>query len=216
MDTKHFAIKIPKNEKVAMDYISNTTNNTLSKLFYTPIKDALYTELGLILLYKIDLRNNTNVSEICDELINLKTLSGKTFPIIEDFIGIMLDKQYKKTFWNIFSDIQLNEKEFLLHELDLKEVTYYLGKEYISNHGNFEEIDLNMARRIFFNYMLMTYFNVTALGSLNKLNDEWSSHQSLIKQFQNQIMLKYMNKFQSKKLEAIKVDEFVEVSEYFE
>ena len=103
-----------------------------------------------------------------------------------------------------------------MHELDITELANQMGKEYLLIHGTLDEIDLELARNIFFNYMLKTYFNTTALGSINKLNQEWSNHQPLIKQFQSQFIARYLNKFQPKKLEAIKVDELVEVSEYVE
>ena len=216
MESKIFAIKIPENEKNAMDYISNVTNNTLSKLFYKPIQNAIYSNLGLILLYKIDLRNATKLSQLHDELLSYESTSSHSLPIIEDFISLILDKNLKNVFWKIFGDIQLNEKDFLLHEVDITELTNQMGKEYLITHGSMDKIDLSLARNIFFNYMLRTYFNTTALGSINKLNQEWNNHQPLIKQFQSQMIARYLNKFQPKKLEAIKVDELVEVSEYIE
>ena len=216
MNSKLFAIKIPENEKNAMDYISNVTNKTLSKIFYNPLQEAIYTNLGLILLYKIDLRNVTKLTDLREELFNRKFLSGHTLPIIEDFVRMLLDNNIKKSFWKIFSDLQLNEKDFLLFDLDIIDLANQLGKEYITKHGNFNEIDINLARNIYFNYMLMAYFNTTAVGSIKKLNFEWTTHQPLIIQFQSQIIAKYINKFQPKKLEAIKVDELVEVSEYIE
>ncbi|WP_455393196.1 hypothetical protein [[Eubacterium] cellulosolvens] len=216
MDSKIFAIKIPENEKIAMDYISTVTNNTLSKLFYKPLQSAIYSKLGLILLYKIDLRNTAKMSQLSEKLFNLESMSGLSLPIIEDFIGLILDKNIKTSFWKIFGDIKLNEKDFLLHELDIIDLANYMGREYLLSNANLEEIDIDLARSIFFNYMLRTYFNTTALGSINKLNLEWNNHQPLIRQFQSQITAKYLNKFQPKKLEAIKVDEMFEVSEYIE
>lgn len=216
MDSKIFAIKIPENEKNAMDYISNVTNNTLSKLFYKPLQNAIYSNLGLILLYKIDLRNATKLSQLHDELLSYESTSSHSLPIIEDFISLILDKNLKNVFWKIFGDMQLNEKDFLLHELNITELTNQMGKEYLITHGSMDEIDLTLARNIFFNYMLRNYFNTTALGSINKLNQEWNNHQPLIKQFQSQVIARYLNKFQPKKLEAIKIDELVEVSEYLE
>jgi len=216
MESKIFAIKIPENEKNAMDYISNVTNKKLSRLFYKPLQNAIYSNLGLILLYKIDLRNATNLSQLHDELFSQQSTTGHSLPIIEDFVSLILDKNLKNVFWKIFGDIQLNEKDFLLHELDITELASQMGKEYLLIHGTLEEIDLELARNIFFNYMLKTYFNTTALGSINKLNQEWINRQPLIKQFQSQFIARYLNKFQPKKLEAIKVDELVEVSEYIE
>ena len=107
MNSKLFAIKIPENEKNAMDYISNVTTNTLSKIFYRPIQDAIYTNLGLILLYKIDLRNTTKISDLGDEILKKDYLSNRSLPIIEDFVSLMLDKNLKKSFWNIFGEIKL-------------------------------------------------------------------------------------------------------------
>jgi hypothetical protein len=216
MNTKLFAIKIPENEKIAMDYISNETNNTLSKLFYEPIKDAIYTDLGLILVYKIDMQNTTKVSTLYNDFLSHKSLTSRSLPIIEDFVGLILDKNLKNEFWKIFGDIQLNEKDFMLHELDIIDMATHMGQEYIINHGSFDKINLDLARNIFFNYMLVTYFNTTAVGSITQLNLEWSNHQTLIKQFQGQLIAKYVNKYQPKKLEAIKIDELVEVSEYLE
>jgi len=216
MISKIFALKIPENEKNAMDYIAEVTNNSLSKLFHKPIQNGIYTKLGLILLYKMDLRNTAKISNLSEELLSQMSLSHSTLPIIEDFISLILDKNLKKTFWNIFGEIQLNEKDFILYDLELSELAHHLGKEYLSKYGTFEEIDLNLARKIFFNYMLMTYFNVTAVGSINKLNLDWANRQPLIKQFQSQLIARYLNKFQTKKIEAIKVDdeEIVEVAEY--
>ena len=200
-----------------MDYISVVTNNKMSKLFHKPLQDAIYTNLGLVLLYKIDLRNTNRLPDFDSNIYNTKSFSGHTLPIIEDFIRLILDKNLKTTFWNIFNYIQLNEKEFILYDLELFETAHHLGKEYLSKRDSFEEIDLNLAREIFFNYMLATYFNVTALGSINKLNLEWANHLPLIKQFQSQIISKYLSIYQPKKLRAMKVDaeeEIFEVSEY--
>lgn len=214
MNSKLFAIKIPENEKSAMDYISNVTNKTLSKIFYKPLQNAIYTDLGFILLFKIDLRNIAKLSNLSDDVFHKISMANQPIPIIEDFISLMLDRNVKKSFWNIFGDIQLNEKNFLLHDLDITSLANQLGKEYLLRNGTLQEIDLNLARDIFFNYMLNVYFNTTALGSIQNLNAEWSRHQPLIKQFQGQLLAKYLNKFQAKKLEAIKIDELVEVSEY--
>jgi hypothetical protein len=214
MDSKLFALKIPEREKNAMDYISTVTNNTLSKVFYKPIQDAIYTNLGLILIYKIDLRNAIKLTELHNEILNQESLQGQSMPIIEDFISLILNKKLKSDFWKIFGDIQLNEKDFLLTELDIYDIANFMGREYILKHGDFKEIDLELARNLFFSYMLLTYFNTTALGSIKNLKMEWNNHQPLIKQFQSQLMAKYLNMFQPKKLEAIKVDELMEVSEY--
>jgi hypothetical protein len=216
METKMFAIKIPEIEKNAMDYISKEMENPLSKLFYKPIQDAIYSNLGLVLLYKIDLRNAKQLSKVYTELFQQKTSFGQSIPIIEDFIGLILNKHLKSDFWKIFGDIQLNEKDFLLNEIDIFELSNYMGREYLLKYGNFQKIDLDYARNLFFNYMLITYFNTTALGSINKLNQEWNNHQPLIKQYQGQMIARYLNKYQPKKLEAIKVDELMEVSEYIE
>jgi hypothetical protein len=216
MNTKLFAIKVPENEKNAMDYISKITKNTLSKVFYKPLQNAIYTNLGLILLYKIDLRNTAKISDINIEFFDIKENPNQSLPIIEDFIGLMLDKNLRTAFWSIFNDIQINEKDFLFHELDLTEIAFHVGKEYVSRFGNFEEIDLNLTRTIYFNYMLMTYFNITAMGSIQKLNHEWTSNNHQIKNFQEQLITKYLTRFQEKKVEAMKVDEIFEVSEYVE
>ncbi len=216
MNTKLFAIKVPENEKNAMDYIANTTNNTLSKLFYKPLQDAIFTNLGLILLYKIDLRNTTELSELSNELFNLKEYPEQTLPIIEDFVGLMLNKNLKTEFWSIFKNVQMNEKEFIFHKLNISNIAFHIGKKYISNFGGFEEIDVNLARDIFFNHMLESYFNLTAVGSIQRLRQEWSSRKHQIKNFQNQILTKYLQRFQEKKVKPIKVDEIVEVSEYIE
>ena len=216
MNSKLFAIKIPEIEKNAMDYVSSSTNNTLSKIFYKSLQNTIYTDLGLILLYKIDMRDTTNITHLHEEIFNTEVLSNHTLPIIEDFVGLMLDKKIKTEFWSLFKDITVDEKEFLLYDLNMVEIAQHLGREYISKIGNFDEIDLNLARTIFFNYMLMTYFNVTAVGSIQKLNQVWMSHQLQIKNFQNQIISKYLSRFQLKKVEPIKVDEIVEVSEYID
>ena len=199
-----------------MDYISNVTEFPLSKLFYKPLQNAIFSNLGLILLYKIDIRNTLKISQLHDEVLNYQSSSKTTLPIIEDFVSLILDKNIKNIFWKMFGDLQLNEKDFLLHELNIIELANFMGKEYLLSNGSLEEIDLELARNIFFNFMLRTYFDTTALGSINKLNLEWNNHQPSIKQFQSQIIAKYLNKFQPKKLEAIKVDELMEVSEYIE
>ncbi len=216
MDTKLFAIKIPENEKIAMDYISNITNNTLSKMFYKPLQEAIFKRLGLILLYKIDLRNSSKISGLNDVMLTSRPLSANTLPIIEDFVNLMLDKNLKKPFWEIFGDVEQNEKDFFLYEVDIEEMAYHLGKKYLENDGDFDKLDLNMARNVFFNYMLETYFNMTAIGSINKLNQRWSNRQPMIKQFQSQILTKYLNKFQPAKIEAIRLDDIIEVAEYKE
>jgi hypothetical protein len=216
MNTKLFAIKLPENEKKAMEYISNSTNNTLSKLFYKPLQNAIFRNLGVILLYKIDLRNTTEVTDLTNDISDIEDLSNHTLPIIEDFIGFMLSKTIRAQFWSIFNDIEINEKEFFLQNLDVSDIAETLGREYLVKHGDFEVMDLNLARNIFFNHMLLTYFNTTAVGSIQKLTNEWQAHQQQIRSFQNKLVYDYLNEFQKKEVEPIKVDEIVEVSEYIE
>jgi hypothetical protein len=216
MNSKLFALKIPENEKNAMDYISNTTNNTLSKIFYQPLQEAIYKDLGLILLYKIDLRNTIKTTELDKELIHSNQLTIRTLPIVEDFIGLMLEKNNRNSFWSLFDNITTNEKEFIFQDLNLDDIAYHLGKEYILKFGGFEEINLDLARNIFFSYMLENYFNITAVGSIQKLSHEWKNRNHQVKRFQDQIITKYMQRYQTKRVEAIKIDEVFEVSEYIE
>ena len=216
MNTKLFAIKLPEKEKNAMEYISNSTNNTLSKLFYKPLQSAIYKNLGLILLHKIDLRSTIKVSQIPKNFFSEDEINNQSLPIIEDFVGLMLDKNIKNNFWTIFKNVSIHEKEFILQNLDLTDIATHIGKEYLARQGSFEELDLNLARKIFFNYMLLTYFNVTAIGSIQNLNNNWLTHQHQITSFQDQLINKYLTRFRDKKLEAIKVDEVVEVSEYID
>ena len=216
MNNKIFAIKLPENEKNAMEYISNSTNNTLSKLFHKPLQTAIYKNLGLLLLYKIDLRNTKKVPDMTQDIFNTDQFTDQSLPIIEDFIGLMLNKNLKTTFWAIFKSIPTNEKEFIFQNMNILEIAEHLGREYLAKQGDFNELDLNLARNIFFNYMLLTYFKITAVGSIQRLNNEWLNHQHQIRSFQSQLLAKYQSRFQDKKVEAIKVDEVVEVSEYIE
>jgi hypothetical protein len=216
MNTKLFAIKLPEEEKNAMEYISNSTNNTLSSIFYKPLQDAIYKNLGLILLYKIDLRSTSRVPDMTKDAFSSEDLINKSLPIIEDFIGLMLDKKMRIDFWSIFAEIETNEKDLIFQNVNLAEIADHLGKEYLAQQGDFKELDLNLARHIFFNYMLTVYFNITAVGSIQRLNNEWSTHKHKLKEFQNQLINKYLTRFRNKKVEAIKIDEALEVSEYIE
>ena len=86
----------------------------------------------------------------------------------------------------------------------------------MEKNGNLDKIDIELARAIFFEYMLSLYYKLTGVGSLKNLNSEWYNKRSKIKSFQTELITSYLKKYRDEKAEVIEIEEVFEVSEYKE
>ena len=216
METKLFALKIPKHEKEAMDYTARETGRTLTKLYYKSIQTLIFETLGIILLNKIDRRMLGSLKNLKDIRFEDEDAKKHSTPIIEDFVELMIEPNNRRVFNEIFDNIEFVIKEFLLYKLDLKVIARSLGRLYLEKIGNFDRINIDLARALFFEYMLSQYYKLTAIGSLKNLNTEWYNKRIQIKNFEAKLIKMYLEKYRDEKVEAIEIEEILEVSEYRE
>jgi hypothetical protein len=206
--TELFALKLPKNEKDAMNFIANERSKTLTKVFYKNIQQTIYEQLGLVLLDKLS-RPRVDIKKEKAEG-RMPTYVKRNAPnIVVDFVHIMDSKDRKKTFHSIFEDLQFTEKEWLLYEIDVPKLARHMGKEYLDQDGVFEPVDLDLAKSIFFDYMIHMTYQLTAIGLLKTLDDEWEKNQARIERFKDELIAEYEQTFE----DALEVVEVVEVED---
>jgi hypothetical protein len=215
MESKLFAIKIPRRLKDAMDYTSKETGRTLSKLYYDSLQKTIFEIFGLVILYKIDRRGTTRLEDLLS-LLSDKNVSHSIIPgVVADFIDLMEEEQNKQAFHEIFNNIVI-EEDGMASELDFLEIARRVGHAYLEREGNLSKIDLALGRDIFYNYMISVYYRNYAVGSLKVLNTEWYRKQRKLKEFQENLIAQYLEKYKEEKVDAIELEEILEVSEFKE
>lgn len=212
MESKLFAIKIPRRLKDAMDYTSKETGRTLSKLYYDSLQKTIFEIFGLVILYKIDRRGTTRIEDLLS-LLSDKTISQSIIPgVVADFIDLMDNEKNRQAFHEIFNNIVI-EEDGLASEMDFLEIARQVGHAYLEREGNLNKIELDLSREIFFNYMISLYYRTSAVGSLKVLNTEWYRKQRHLKEFRESLISQYLEKYKEEKVEAIELEEILEVSE---
>jgi hypothetical protein len=208
--TELFALKLPKNEKDAMNFIADERGKTLTKVFYKTIQQTIYEQLGLVLLDKLSRPRVEVKRKDGQEAGRVPSYIKRNAPnVVVDFVHIMDIKEKKKNFHSIFEDLQFTEKEWLLYEIDITKLAKHMGKEYLDLEGSFEPPDLEMAKSIFFEYMIHMTYQLTAIGLLKTLDDEWQKNQARIERFKDELIAEYEQTFE----DALEVVEVVEVDE---
>ena len=211
MHRKLFALKIPKKERDAMDVIASESGETLSKMFYPSLKQAIYERLGIVLLYRM--RNqNLKGTEIVNQLLEAEHVSYEALPqIILDFANLMVEERFQHKFKEIFDNVVLLEKGDILGEIDLRDVASKIGTAYLKRSEDLKKIDLDLARNIFFSEMISIYYRQYAVGSLKHLNIQWYQKKHKIAEFRETMKEAFLEQVRKEPIEAITV---VEVDEY--
>jgi len=204
--TELFAIKLPKAEKDAMNFTAQEMGKTLTKVFYKTIQETIYEQLGLVLLERL---SRPNIEE--EEKGRKRSIPSyikRTVPnIVVDFVHMMEEKDHKKEFHKIFSKLQFTEKEWLLYEIDLTKLAKNIGTRYLEEEGGFDPVDLGHAKELFFDYMIRMTYQLTAMGLLKTLDDEWEKNQARIERYKDELIAEYEQTFE----DALEVVEVVEV-----
>lgn len=212
MESKLFAIKIPRRIKDAMDYTSKESGRTLSKLYYDSLQKTIFEIFGLVVLYKIDRRGNTRLEDLLslpsDKIISQNIIPG----VVVDFLDLMDMDVNKQAFSEIFTNLVI-EEDGLSSDIDFLEIARHVGHAYLEREGSLEKIELELGRDIFFNYMISLYYKTSAMGSLKVLNTEWYRKQRRVQEFQDKLISQYIEKYKEEKIEAIELEEVLEVSE---
>ncbi len=215
MEKALFAIKMSKSEKKAMDYTSKELSNTLSKIYYPYITQGLYSWLGIIIMYKLELKRPGPIERylnyfISDEvgfpksiappanthgkpMRDIETAQHELPPIIFDFLKILDKKDLKSRFAKVFTKVEFADPEVFLSSLDLNQVSFTLGKQYYHLNKDFSRTDFNLMKNVFFTTMLSEYYQATAVGSIKTLQYAWYNKRTSINAFKN-IMIKQYNK----------------------
>ncbi len=192
MEAKLFAIKLERRIKEAMDFISRETGDTLSKLYYRPIEETTYEILGRILIRKLE---------------GVELGERSVPPIVEEFVQMMEKREVKEEFRRIFSGIQFVDKEWLVYDMDMKEIHSHVGKSYLDNGGGFERVDKRLVKELLFSHMLQLTYKLTAMGMFKNLDDEWRRNSHRIVRFRDWLVRKH---------EDLYGHEVVEVEEVYE
>lgn len=192
MEAKLFAIKLERRIKEAMDFISQETGETLTRLYYKPIEETTYGILGRILLRRL-------------EGVDIGKRSVP--PIVEEFVQMMEKRDIKEEFRRIFSGVQFVDKEWLVYDMDLRDIQTHVGRAYIDTGGGFEKIDRKLVKELLFSYMLQLTYKLTAMGMFKNLDDEWKRNAHRIERFREWLVRRH---------EDLYGHEVVEVEEVYE
>ncbi len=208
MEKKMFAIKVPAQEKDAMDLVSRETRRTLANIYFTPLERFIHESLGAVILGKMDeIRGNKRNEDITKFLLNSPNNTAKIAPmVIKDFIQSMTVEGAGRKFKMLFSDLNFTDKSFLLHEINLHELARHLGREYLERGGSLNGIDLELAYELFFERMLSVYYSLTAEGSLETLRSAWDDNYPKITMFKDSILREYKAKYGKSFVEIFEVE----------
>ena len=176
MEAKLFAIKLEKRIKEAMDFISRETGDTLTKVYYKPIQDTTHEVLGRLLLKRLE------SVELGERQVPL---------IVEEFVQLMEKKDVKEEFRRMFSGIQFVEKEWMIYEMDMKDIHTEIGRSYIERGGKFDKVDRRMVKQLFFNIMIQHSYKLTAMGMFKSLDDEWRKNGHRVERFRDWLIRKH-------------------------
>jgi hypothetical protein len=203
-----FAIKVPAKEKDAMDLVARETKRTLANIYFTPLERYIQESLGAVILGKLDeVRGNKRNNEIVRYLLNNSNGSSKVAPtIIKDFIELMTVEGGGRKFKMLFSDLNFSDKSFLLHDIDLHDLAWHLGSEYLERGGPLASIDLELAYELFFERMLSFYYSLTAEGSLDVLHAAWNDNYPRITMFKDALLREYTAKYGKSFVEIFEVE----------
>ena len=224
MEKALFAIKMSKSEKKAMDYTAKELSNTLSKIYYPYITQGLYNWLGIIIMYKMEIKRPGPVERymnyfISDEagfpksipppsggpgkpLRDLESAKAELPPIVFEFLKIMDKKGLKSRFDTVFANLEFQEPEVFLSSLDLNLMAFDLGRQYYQMNKDFSRTDFNLMKDIFFTTMLNEYFQATAVGSIKTLQYEWYHKRTSINAFKSILIKQYNKKMAKAPVEA--------------
>ncbi len=203
-----FAIKIPANEKNAMDLVARETKRTLANIYLLPIEESIHESLGAVILGKFDeARGAERKDELIRFLLNGNNSTAKVAPmIIKDFIRMMTVEGGGRKFKILFSDLNFSDKSFLLHEINLHELARHLGREYLERGGILNTIDFDLAYELFFERMLSIYYSLTAEGSLETLHSAWNDNYPKVTMFKNSLLRQYKAKYGKSFVEIFEVE----------
>jgi len=215
MEKAIFAIKMSKSEKNAMDYTAKELSNTLSKIYYPYITSGMFNWLGIIIMYKMEVKRPGTIDKYINYFItaeegfstaispqggmpggtlrDLETAQKELPPIIYEFIDLMERKNLKSRFDKVFTRVEFQGSDIFLSTLDLNRTAFNLGKQYFKANKDFSRTNFNLMKDIFFQNMLNEYFQSTAVGSIKTLQFEWYNKRTSINAFKN-IMIKQYNK----------------------
>lgn len=206
--TELFALKLPKAEKDAMNFIAQEKGKTLTKVFYKTIQQTIHEQLGMVLLERLSRPKVEDKKE--EGRSKIPSYIKRTAPnIVVDFVHMMESKDRRKSFHAIFENLQFTEKEWLLYEVDVTKLSYHVGRHYLDMEGSFDPVDLDLAKEIFFDYMIHMTYQLTAIGLLKTLDDEWEKNQARIERFKDELMAEYEQTYE----DALEVVEVVEVTD---
>jgi hypothetical protein len=191
MEKKLFAIKIPEIEKDAMDYTASATGMTLTNLYYGGVKNTLFEILGAVLLQNLDSR-----ADLVSPMLEGGTTMHHIPPIVHEFIEIM-DGGEKEEFKKIFYNVKSIEKEDIFQEFNVHDLTGYLGKKYLDNHGDFGTTNYDLVNELLFDYMLHMYYTLSVVGSMKMLEQEWGRNHLKVARFKEHLLSVYEKKYGS-------------------
>jgi len=198
-----------------MDYTSKELSNTLSKIYYPYITLGLYNWLGIIILYKLEVKKPGPIEKYVHyfqpsiehlghqmatpgkQMRDIETAQKEVPPVVFEFLKIMEKKGLKSRFGKVFTSLDFQESDALLSILDPNQLAFSLGSQYFQTNKDFSRTNFTLMKDIFFSHMLNEYFQATAIGSIKTLQYEWYNKRTSINAFQA-IMIKQYNKYLAK------------------
>lgn len=217
MKTSHLGIKISIKEKEALDYITDKSHITKSRLLYPVIKKAIAQSLGIVLIYTIGYRKKEDYDEmkgILEKQFLTDIMNSIHHLKLPNAIDAFFDTIAKKNFWNtyrvIFNDVEFKEikgKDDILRyiDIDLLEIAEYIGTTYMALGGTFDSINLKLAKSILFERLFWEIFYKSAKCPYNEAKRIWAMKKGDIRTMLLDIIDHYDKKFESTPVEVIEV-----------
>ncbi len=215
MEQKHLGIKISKVEKEALDFISQRSHVTRSKLLYPEMRKIICRDLGVALMYLLGYSKKSDLEDMKRLLLftDLKKESIHLYklpPSIHTFLRILSEKKVWKRFENLFDDIKfkkIHPQEELEHviELDILDIAEHLGTRYTELSGSLESIDMKLSKKILFERVLWDIYFHLSVSPARETEKQWYLGRSKVRSFQKTLVNRYDKIMQKKPVEVVEV-----------
>jgi hypothetical protein len=218
--TDLLTIRLPNNEKEALDFASHLSGMPVSKVILPYISEGTKVSLGALLLFRIDTivyKKDRLLS--FTELIMGPTKKGSplfsaigpeeyqsTVPkIIWDFFDLLAETRAISRINVAFEDVQVEIGTDFINPEFLKTLCYTIGDTYLSMGGSLESMNYQLANEIFFQKMAYFFYYANAKGTAKSLTTQWYTHGEVISKILGEMNDRYVERSGSRVMEAIVV-----------
>ncbi len=220
--TDLLSIRVSEDIKSALILSSKLSEAPVSKLMKPFLDEISRIILGASILFHID-RGNAFRKERLDRFMKMliePSISGSATlmdlgmedirsyspQIIWDFLKVLKKQEGVRSMNDMFDGVELDDR-FYINTPFLRAITYYMGTSYLTEGGDMDKLDQQLATRQFFHLMLHYYYRHNARGTTKALNTQWYTHQQETLKIEQALLNEYISMTRRPVVDAIVVEE---------